>query len=358
VVAGSVWGGGGPNGFVGTWRTTANGLEGLAVGHSGTCLILDELAEIDPKEAASAVYSLAHGHGKARAGKGGEARARAEWRVSILSSGEIGLAEKIAEDRNRLAKAGMDVRLVDLTADAGGGHGVFNELHGRANGAVFADELSRAARSVYGCAGLCFVQEIAKDRDKLTEALRLEIDRVEAELTTESAGGQAARVARRFAIVGVTGEFAREALGLPWDEGESISAASRLYQEWLQRRGGHAPAEISRAKQAIRDAINRDGPSRFEDVRFAASSDRVIHRRLGWRAVIRDVDCWAFSTGGWREILSGIADPSWVAKQLAEEGFVLGDAEKGGQIVWKIGGNPTRLIAVPVAELSEGDHDG
>lgn len=44
-VAGSVFGGCGPDGFTKTWRATANGLEGTAVIHTDALLCLDELSQ-------------------------------------------------------------------------------------------------------------------------------------------------------------------------------------------------------------------------------------------------------------------------------------------------------------------------
>nr|WP_224741953.1 DUF927 domain-containing protein [Bradyrhizobium sp. 2S1] len=49
-VAGSVWGGGDANGYVRSWRATANGLEGVALAHSDTLLCLDELSQLAAKD--------------------------------------------------------------------------------------------------------------------------------------------------------------------------------------------------------------------------------------------------------------------------------------------------------------------
>lgn len=48
-VAGSVWGGGDSNGYVRSWRATANGLEGVSMGHCDTLLCLDELSQLAAK---------------------------------------------------------------------------------------------------------------------------------------------------------------------------------------------------------------------------------------------------------------------------------------------------------------------
>jgi putative DNA primase/helicase len=124
-VAGSVWGGGGHLGFNVSWRATSNGLEGVAVLHNGALLCLDEISQVSAKEAGDIAYMLANGSGKNRAGRNGSLRKPAQWRLLFLSTGEISLAEKIAEDlRGKRQTAGQEVRCVDIPADTGV-HGLF-----------------------------------------------------------------------------------------------------------------------------------------------------------------------------------------------------------------------------------------
>ena len=140
---GSVWGGGGRGGFTQTWRATGNALEAIARAHSGTLLALDELGELDAREAGSTAYLLVNGQGKARATRDAEVRARSEWRIMLLSSGEIGLGDKIAETGKR-AKAGQLIRLVDVPADAGKGYGLFEDTKGHSP-AEFSKVIKAAA---------------------------------------------------------------------------------------------------------------------------------------------------------------------------------------------------------------------
>lgn len=72
-MAASVWGK--PNSYIRLWRATANGLEGLAAMHNDGLLILDELSQLDPREAGEAAYLLANGQGKNRASKLGTIKA-------------------------------------------------------------------------------------------------------------------------------------------------------------------------------------------------------------------------------------------------------------------------------------------
>ena len=97
----SVWGRGDGGGYVRTWRATANGLEGAAAGATDTTLVLDEVAEVDAREMAAALYALANGTGKARAARDGGLREPKTWRVLTISSGEVPVDGKLSEDRSR-----------------------------------------------------------------------------------------------------------------------------------------------------------------------------------------------------------------------------------------------------------------
>jgi putative DNA primase/helicase len=149
-VGGSVWGGGRIHGYLRSWRTTANSLEATAEMHCDALLCLDEFSEVNAREVSGMVYMLANGSGKGRGRRDGSARRVAQWLILFLSSGEIGLAEKIAEDGNTRTRAGQEVRFVDIPADAGAGHGVFENLHGAAHGGELAEQLSQATLKYYG----------------------------------------------------------------------------------------------------------------------------------------------------------------------------------------------------------------
>ena len=47
----------------------------------------------------------------------------ASW---CVSTGEVSIASKVEEDRNRRARAGQEVRILDIPADAGQGYGAFD----------------------------------------------------------------------------------------------------------------------------------------------------------------------------------------------------------------------------------------
>jgi putative DNA primase/helicase len=102
--------------FTKTWRTTGNALEQVAENHNDSLLILDELSQIASKEAGQIVYMLGNGQGKSRMRRDTSMRRTKEWRLVILSSGEISISDKIAEEGGK-AKAGQLVRCVDCVLE-------------------------------------------------------------------------------------------------------------------------------------------------------------------------------------------------------------------------------------------------
>jgi putative DNA primase/helicase len=85
-LAASVWG---ESGSVHSWRATANGLAGVADRTSDVVLILDELGQLDPRDAATSLYMLAGGVGKARMNRDATLKGIRSWRAFIMSSGEM-----------------------------------------------------------------------------------------------------------------------------------------------------------------------------------------------------------------------------------------------------------------------------
>ncbi|CAH9053709.1 hypothetical protein PSECIP111951_00877 [Pseudoalteromonas holothuriae] len=79
-------------------------------------------------------------------------RLPARWRLVFLSTGEVTLESHLASIGKRV-KAGQQVRVIDLSADAGAQMGVFNHSHDM-NAADLADHLKQQSRQHYGCLAL------------------------------------------------------------------------------------------------------------------------------------------------------------------------------------------------------------
>ena len=275
--AASVWGD--PSTYPRLWRATANGLEGLAALHNDGLLILDELSQIDPKEAGEAAYLLANGQGKARASRTGAARQAARWRLLFLSAGEESLTALMAR-AGRKANAGQEIRLADIEADAGAGMGAFEVLHNQPSPAALALAVKDAAIRYHGAVGLAWLRCIVADRSKLADFIADGIRQFVEECTPSDAAGQVLRVARRFALVAVAGELASHYGLTGWQEGEAINAARKCFAVWLEAFGGSGNREERAMLAQVRAFFEAHGASRFEDM--TATSDQRIPNRAGF----------------------------------------------------------------------------
>ena len=281
-LAGSVWGGGGIRGFSNSWRSTDNALEATAVSHSDALLCLDEMGEADPRTVGQIAYMLSNGIAKGRSTRGGGTRKTSTWRVVFLSTGEISLADKMAEDgRGRRAMAGQNVRVIDIAADAGAGLGAFENLHGEADGDVFSRKLVAATRRYYGEAAHIFLEKLVADRDGTAAKVRNLVEPLANAMIPAGADGQVRRVAQRFALIGAAGELAREFGILPWPEGEAAKAASVCFNDWMRARGGHGAAELRDGIAQVRHFLELEGSSRFE----CWDGEMRIQRRAGFYKV-------------------------------------------------------------------------
>lgn len=275
--AASVWGD--PSAYPRLWRATANGLEGLAALHNDGLLILDELSQIDPREAGEAAYLLANGQGKARASRTGTARQSARWRLLFLSAGEESLTALMARVGRR-ASAGQEIRLADIESDAGAGMGAFEALHDQSTPAALALAVKDAAIRYHGAVGLAWLRCIVADRSKLADFIADGIRQFVEEAAPADAAGQVLRVARRFALVAVAGELATHYGLTGWPEGEAINAARKCFAAWLESFGGTGNREERAMLSQARAFFEAHGASRFEDV--TATTDQRIPNRAGF----------------------------------------------------------------------------
>ena len=258
-LAASVYGGAS---YLQRWRSTDNALEATAAQHSDCLLILDELAQIDPKTAGECAYMLANEQGKARASRTGTPRPRQAWRLLFLSAGELGLADHMAEGMKR-TRTGQEVRMADIPADAGKELGILEELHGHKSGAAFSTHITHQAQAVYGATGRAWLEWLTTHADTLKASIRQSSDALAAQLIPKDSSGQVERVGARFALVGAAGELATAAGLTGWTVGESEAAARACFGAWLAARGGTGNGEVVAMLRAVRRFLETHGEGRF-----------------------------------------------------------------------------------------------
>lgn len=351
-VAASVFGG--PD-YLRRWRATDNALEAVAAMHNDTVLILDELAQVDPKVAGQAAYMLANGEGKQRAHRTGSARPVLSWRTLVLSAGEISLAEHMRQDGKK-AQAGQEVRLADVSADAGKGYGLFETLHGYTDAAALSRALCASAAQVYGTAAPEFITAVLRAGDALREEMRVMRAAFCRAVLPGKADGQAYRAANRFALVAVAGELASRWGITGWEAGEADKAARICFRAWLEQRGGAANIEPARMVAQVKQFLERHGEARF--VPWGSNrQDWVIKDRAGFRRASSVQGTSDFAESFYvlpetfkNEVCAGF-DYREVARALVAVGALKYD-DKGRKFTQKVrlpgmGGTPSCYVILP-----------
>ena len=275
-VGASVWGG--PE-HVRSWRITDNALEGVAALHNDNVLFLDEVGQVSASVLSDSAYMLANGQAKGRAGREGNMRRVLTWRLLFLSSGELGLADKLAENGMK-SRGGQEVRFVGLPVDKD----MLTDLHGLPDAGAVVDRLKMLCAEHYGHAGREFLKWLCPQREKLSGDIRKWTIVYAEKLCPPDATEQVRRVAKRFGLVQTAGELARHAGLLPgnMDVHTEIKAC---FNGWLEARGGSGASEDAAILAAVRLFIEQHGASRFQD---ADNPNAVCINRVGFRRKVGD----------------------------------------------------------------------
>ncbi len=173
------------------------------------------------------------------------------------------------------AKAGQGVRILDVRVT--GRHGAFDELHGAAGGAEFAESIKHDAASNFGFAGPAFLERLTRDeRD-----FRADLERIKAlpQFGSVSDAGQVRRAAAKFALVALAGELASEYEVVPWPSGTATAAAAEGFRSWCAQRANSANSEAHDILERVSDFIDRHGDSRFTNVQHESPG---VRDRAGW----------------------------------------------------------------------------
>jgi putative DNA primase/helicase len=283
IVAGSVFGGAD---YKKSWRATDNALEPTAQQYSDALLILDELAQADPKTVGNVVYMLGNEAGKGRATQNATAKRIATWRLLFISDGEIPLSILMAE-AGKTTKGGHDVRMAHINADVGKGFGVYETVHGFDGGAALSDHLVEASHKYYGTAGLAFIEWAVSQSTGLRALMVKELSDKLQEICPKGVTGAVSRVAKRFALVALAGEMATHTGITGWAAGEATKAAIDCFNDWLFSRGGVGNLEHGRMLALLPDFIRANGDSRFgwKQREMDDRAPKIIHQ-AGFRRML------------------------------------------------------------------------
>ena len=355
-VAASAWGA-----PIRSWRTTDNASEGWAVQANDGLLILDELSQVDGRAADAMSYMLGNGGGKGRMTKSGVARPTASWRLAFLSTGEVGLTEKLGE-AGRKPKAGQSVRMIEVPADAGKGLKLFDELHGFDGGDALARHLRAATDKHVGHAARAFLTAITKDPKAVAAGVKAARDEWLNEHLPQGADGQVSRVAARFGLIAAAGELASGLQVLPWPDGEASGAAARCFNDWLRQRGGVGAAEIQDGVAAVKAFIEANGASRFSvaggEVDPGANDQEKTINRVGYKRKVGERWEYFVFTHAWKDIVCAGFNADAVADAMIAQGLMVGSQGRRTVTVKISGLGKPRVyrITPDILDAEGGDH--
>lgn len=324
AVAASVWGS--PK-YIQQWKATGNALEAVSEAHNNTLLCLDELGQVDGREAGEVAYMLANGSGKNRLKAKGGLRRKFEWNLLFLSTGEISIADKINE-AGKKAQAGMLARMADIPADAEKGFRLFDTVHGFKDGNAMAHHLKESTGKYYGTAIRAFLPHLVNIKDQLPQALKQIQGDFFTQYVRDDADGQVRRVAYRFVLVAAAGELAIKLGILPYETGEAFNAVGICFQAWLGGRGSAGAYEAEEAVRQVRAFFEAHHSSRFTSMTEGTSNSERTINEAGYKRLTYEgrYEFFVHPQIFDREICKGF-DPLLIKRELAGQGLLVRDSD-------------------------------
>ena len=310
-------------------------------------------SQVDSRKAAEVAYMLGNGEGKQRLTQTSVPLRKKRWRVLFLSTGEVTLADH-AEAGGMRTKAGTEVRMVNLDADAGHGMGIFRNIHASSSPSAFADLLKDRGNKFRGTAGPAFVERLINHESEATTRLGEVIREFTDHVVPPAASGEVYRVAECFAVVGAAGELATETGITGWRPGASLAAAKWCFARWLENRSTGA-SDLDKAISHIRAFLLANGESRFEDADDAAGG-RPVYDRVGFRRSTPNGTEYLVPPDAFKGVLCKGTDSKKVAEELGRRGH-LRRGEDRLQVQQRVRGipNPIRVYAIQSSIFGDGD---
>ena len=322
-IAGSIWG----MEELSSFRSTDNAVESLCKNSNDGLLLMDELAQGKVEAIEQIAYLFGNGKGKARANRKGEAKPISNFKILGLSSGEIGLAAKLAE-KGKGVTAGQNVRFIEIDADMGKGFGVFNTLHGFKDGDALSTALQKRTPEHKGVVIDEFAKYVTSNFIEVKARAYNIIDDWLSINVPPEADGQVFRVARKFALVVAAGEIAIEAKILPFEKFSVGLHCTILFKNWLNKRGGTGSQEFKRMVDRLTDLLQKGINSRFLNADGTDESkspkDNAGYKKIGADGTIEEF--WINPNVFTEEIMQH-RDTKVFYPQLIKGGFIIPDKD-------------------------------
>lgn len=337
-----------------TWNATINGAEASAAAANDGVLAVDELGVADARTVARTVYAVGNGSGRARMTKGLADRKVLTWRAVVLSSGELGVQDKVANASEGRATVGLSMRLLEIVVPDANDGGAFPAAPHGVPAATFVNQLRDAAQR-HGAAPLvALLEAFTANRDANTAMARRLVNEARGAFDAAQ-GGQQARAADVFAMLAAAGEMAT-ALGVTrWRVGAARDACSARFSEWAKRAGGPSQEECA-AIAVVREHLHRYGESQFTSTDYDPER-HVVRDRAGWKLMLGDTSVFAISPDVFKAEMCGDLGERQVLRALDRRGYLVrGEGDNMKKKV-KIKDRHQRMVVVRDTILEGERHD-
>jgi hypothetical protein len=251
------------------------------------------------------------------------------------------------------------VRFLELNADAGMGMGIFQNIHGFANAALFAAHLMRASLDSCGVVADEYMKLYTAEFELITERIIITKNEWLKNFVSSNVDGQVHRVARKFALKAAVGEIAIAAKILPFKQGSSIRASKKMFDNWLTGRGGTGSFELQTIKKRLISFLQEE-----RNTKLLSSKDEIYDKNIKIAGYV-DYDSFGMINEFWlypeffnREIIQN-PNSNFFYKELIRDGFVVPDKDETHitqrRSLPKLG--QKRVVVIPASVLNDDEVD-
>ncbi len=178
------------------------------------------------------------------------------WRLLYLSTGEMGLEEKLAPIQKGV-KAGQEIRFLEVPVQRK--YGAYDELYSHKTMNDFSDSIWKAVKENHGTIMPKWIEHLSSI-DDLSGLLAYRVHELRDKWQiskNNNHGSQVLEAAKRFALFGVAGEIAISAGLMPWPRGFGEHSAKIAFESWLEMRGSTNDSEDEKLLKEIPSALKR-----------------------------------------------------------------------------------------------------
>jgi putative DNA primase/helicase len=232
---------------------------------------------------------------------------------------------------------------------------MFDRIPNGETPASFAELLTRNSHRCYGAPLRHFLGWMVPQPDQCAKRASDIIKAFVREILPDTTSGEIVSIGQRFGLAAAGGILATQAGTTDWNADGVWDAIVALFREWLAARGSTAPSDEDRAVRQVKDILQTDA-SRFVDIASAGPDQgpNAVRDQLGFRKQDDGGQTlFLIWSGSWEATFCRGLDPEFVARVLANRGFLVKNRDRRLQYQSRVPGyaDPKWFYAIREAIL-------